>query len=231
MRTKYPKCKYIIGDVRDAAAIGSAVKGQDVVIHAAALKHVLFCAKNPIEAYKTNVIGTQNVIMACLEAGVQKAIYINTDKSIRPISTYGYTKALAYELWDMANKSKPIFSTVLLGNMIDSSGSVLEIYKRLLAEGVKELPLSHADGKRFFTNPEQFCEVLETILHVKEPCVLQPEMALIKIADIIDILGGTPKVTGLTIGEKICEDAYGDGEMVPVSREQVQDFLIESGVI
>ena len=100
MSRDFPQCRFVIGDIRDYDAISKSLVDQDIVIHLAALKHVSVCENNPEEAQKTNVLGTYNIMIACIKSTeIQKALYFNTDKSINPINVYGRSKLRASEIW------------------------------------------------------------------------------------------------------------------------------------
>ena len=128
---KDDRLKFFIGDVRDFHRLSKAVEGADFVFHTAALKHVPKIEYNPFEAIKTNVVGSQNVIEASLDANVDKVVYVGTDKAVSPLNTYGATKLLAEKLFVSANnyldkeKYKTKFFAVRYGNVLGSSGSVI----------------------------------------------------------------------------------------------------------
>jgi UDP-N-acetylglucosamine 4,6-dehydratase/5-epimerase len=118
MRQTYPSCHYIIGDVRDDWAVCSAIKGHDLVYHLASLKHVDVCERQPVEAIKTNIVGTMNVLQACQQYGIQM-INMSTDKAANPLNTYGRTKRLAEDL------VRGFALTLRSGNVVGSSGSLI----------------------------------------------------------------------------------------------------------
>jgi FlaA1/EpsC-like NDP-sugar epimerase len=126
-----------VGNVRDPDSLRSAVEGIDVVFHAAALKHVPACEYNPFEAVQTNVVGTQNVIQAALDAGVGGVIAISTDKAVDPANTMGATKLLAEKLITTANywAAETCFACVRFGNVLGSRGSIVPLIKRQIEAG------------------------------------------------------------------------------------------------
>ncbi len=136
---KDDRIRTLIGDIRDLERLKMAFEGVDFVFHAAALKHVSLCEYNPFDAVKTNVLGTQNVLSAALEANVEKVVVISTDKSVNPINVMGATKLLAERLTISANNytgnKKTVFSCVRFGNVIDSRGSVVPIFKKQIKNG------------------------------------------------------------------------------------------------
>jgi UDP-N-acetylglucosamine 4,6-dehydratase len=124
--------RFLVGDVRDKQRMIMACRGVDIVFHAAALKHVPLCEYNPIEAMKTNVMGTQNVVEACIEQNVERMIFISTDKAVEPVNTMGASKLLAEKLVVNANfykgNSRTVFSIVRFGNVMGSRGSVIPYF-------------------------------------------------------------------------------------------------------
>jgi UDP-N-acetylglucosamine 4,6-dehydratase len=129
---KYPMIRFFIGDVRDFDRLKTALKGIDIVIHAAAMKHVHIAEYNPMECIKTNVIGAENVIQACLDTAVTDVVALSTDKAAAPINLYGATKLASDKLFIAANNIKghnPIkFSVVRYGNVMGSNGSVIPFF-------------------------------------------------------------------------------------------------------
>lgn len=203
MRQKYPDCQYVVGDIRDADRVKDVVEDQDIVIHLAALKHVLICDENRGEAYKTNVIGTENVINA-IGHNVKKALYFNTDKAIRPISYYGQTKEIASNLWHHKNDKR--FYEFICGNVINSSGSVLQIYKEFCARGEECLPVSHPEVERYFITANQIREMIDYFLTHDDKNVIMTNPIRIRIEDMVHALGKKAKYHGLGKDEKIKED-------------------------
>ena len=148
---KYPALRYFIGDVRDAARVHRALEGIDYVVHAAALKQVPAAEYNPFECIKTNVLGAQNVIEACLDQKVQRVVALSTDKAAAPINLYGATKLCSDKLFVAANNIKGSrdvrFSAVRYGNVMGSRGSVVPFFLAQRASGV--LPITDPTMTRF----------------------------------------------------------------------------------
>ena len=140
----HPTLRFFIGDVRDADRLRTAMSGIDVVIHAAALKHVPAAEYNPWECIKTNVLGAQNVIDAALANGVQKVIALSTDKAANPINLYGASKLASDKLFVAANnvagRHPTRFAVVRYGNVVGSRGSVVPLFRKLVAAGAREIP-------------------------------------------------------------------------------------------
>ncbi len=167
MRMKYnnPKLKFIIGDVRDYNSIYNALKGVDYVFHAAALKQVPTCEFFPMEAIKTNVLGTENVLNACIENKVKKVIVLSTDKSVYPINTMGMTKALMEKIAISKSKeSDTIICRTRYGNIIGSRGSVVPIFLKQIEEG-KTLTITNPKMTRFMMSLK---EAIELVLYAFE---------------------------------------------------------------
>lgn len=130
MRKQYPDFRYYLGDVRDRQSIDVAMKGVDFVFHAAALKHVPSCEEYPLEALKTNALGSENVCAAATAAGVKVVIGLSTDKAVKPINAMGICKALMEKIICNQNRhqSDTVFACVRYGNVIGSRGSVLPLF-------------------------------------------------------------------------------------------------------
>ncbi|MFY0599359.1 MAG: polysaccharide biosynthesis protein [Cyclobacteriaceae bacterium] len=131
-----PKVKFVIGDVRDFDRLKEAMKDVDIVIHAAAMKHVDICEANPSECIKTNIHGTENVIKAAQDGGVKKLIFISTDKAVEPVSIYGDTKQVGEKLVLKANSIELKTAVVRLGNLIGSTGSIVDKLQKMDEQGL-----------------------------------------------------------------------------------------------
>lgn len=129
---KYPMLRFFIGDVRDLSRLKTALKGIDTVIHAAAMKHVPIAEYNPMECIKTNIMGAENLINACLDSNVENVVALSTDKAAAPINLYGATKLVSDKLFIAANNIKGKkdikFSVVRYGNVMGSNGSVIPFF-------------------------------------------------------------------------------------------------------
>lgn len=153
-----PCMRYFIGDVRDGARLKEAMHEVDYVIHAAALKHVPVAEYNPMECIKTNIDGAQNVIEAAIANNVDKVIALSTDKAANPINLYGATKLASDKLFVAANNMvgsrKTRFAVVRYGNVTGSRGSVIPFFKKLIAEGATDLPITDEKMTRFLITLE-----------------------------------------------------------------------------
>lgn len=207
-----PCMRYFIGDVRDAARLVYAMEGVDYVVHAAALKQVPAAEYNPMECIKTNVNGAQNVIDAALHAGVKKVIALSTDKAANPINLYGATKLCSDKLFTAANNfvgaKETRFSVVRYGNVVGSRGSVVPFFKRLVAEGAEELPVTDLRMTRFWLRLEDgITFVLKSFERMKGGEIFIPKIPSMRITDLAEAIApGLPvKVIGIRPGEKLHE--------------------------
>lgn len=163
MRKEFEKhssrLRFFIGDVRDQARLMRAFDGVDIVIHAAALKHVPIAEYNPMEAIKTNVHGAENIVNAAIDRGVSKVVALSTDKAVNPINLYGATKLVSDKLFISGNAyagaRKTVFSVVRYGNVVGSRGSVVPFFKSLLDAGATELPITDFRMTRFWITLDQ----------------------------------------------------------------------------
>jgi UDP-N-acetylglucosamine 4,6-dehydratase len=207
---KYPAIRYFLGDVRDGARLLQAFRGVDVVIHAAALKHVPAAEYNPFEFVKTNVLGAQNIIEAAIERGVKKVVALSTDKASNPINLYGATKLCSDKLFVAGNSYSGAggtqFSVVRYGNVIGSRGSVMPFFMNLKSTGV--LPITDERMTRFLITLDQgvdlVFEALETSIGGE---IFVPKIPSMKMTDVARAIAPECdiKVTGIRPGEKLHE--------------------------
>jgi len=209
------RLKLVIGDVRDRERVLESVRA-DYVYHAAALKIIPTCEENPAEAYKTNLLGTLNVKEACIGNDVRKAILVSTDKAVKPVNTYGMTKALAEKLWLAPPSSRPIFSTVRYGNVIGSRGSIVPLFKELIKQG-KPLPITDPSMSRFLLTLEQATGL---VFNATDKAiggeVFVPKCPACKITDLAEALAGKDypiQNIGIRPGEKIAEVLISEEEI------------------
>lgn len=214
-----PCMRYFIGDIRDLQRLEKAMNGVTHVVHAAALKHVPIAEYNPMECIKTNINGAQNVIDAALRTGVKKVIALSTDKASSPINLYGATKLASDKLFVAANNirgEKDIkFAAVRYGNVLCSRGSVIPYFKKLIAEGATELPITDPDMTRFWITLQEGVDfVLKNFERMQGGEIFIPKipsMTMEKMARAIfpDI---KQKVVGLRPGEKMHEAMCAEGD-------------------
>jgi UDP-N-acetylglucosamine 4,6-dehydratase (inverting) len=207
----YPALRYFIGDVRDKDRLRRAMEGIDYVVHAAALKQVPAAEYNPFEAIKTNVFGAQNVIEACLDAGVQRVVALSTDKAAAPINLYGATKLCSDKLFTAANNirgSRDIrFSVVRYGNVMGSRGSVIPFF--LARRGMGSLPITDPTMTRFnITLQDGVDMVLWSLENALGGEIFVPKIPSYRIVDVAEAIapGCEKPVVGIRAGEKIHEE-------------------------
>jgi UDP-N-acetylglucosamine 4,6-dehydratase len=207
-----PCMRYFIGDVRDGHRLIEAMDGVDIVIHAAALKHVPVAEYNPMECIKTNIDGAQNVIDAALKNEVEKVIALSTDKASSPINLYGATKLASDKLFVAANnmvgKRKTRFSVVRYGNVVGSRGSVVPFFKKLIDEGAKELPITDEDMTRFLITLEDGVQfVLDNFERMHGGEIFIPKIPSMKMTELAKAMAPDlpHKIIGIRPGEKMHE--------------------------
>jgi UDP-N-acetylglucosamine 4,6-dehydratase len=207
-----PALRLIIGDVRDADRLDQAMRGVDVVVHAAALKQLPVAEYNPMECIRTNVHGADNVINAALGHDVGMVIALSSDKAANPISLYGASKLAADKLFIAANDlragRRTRFSVVRHGNLAGSRGSVLPLFKHLLSRGDRELPVTDKRTTRFWLTPQQCVDfVLRGFRRMQGGEIFVPRTPSMRIVDLVESLAGDVSIreVGLRPGEKLHE--------------------------
>lgn len=204
------RLRFFIGDVRDRNRLYRAMNGVDIVIHAAALKHVPVCEYNPIEAVRTNISGAENIIDAAIDNSVEKVIALSTDKAVQPVNLYGSTKLVAEKLFIQANSyvgtRKTRFSCVRYGNVIGSNGSVIPLFKKQKEKG--ELTITDESMTRFWITLEQGVDLVRTCAaHMKGGEIFVPKIPSMRVVDLADVIApkAKKKIIGIRPGEKIDE--------------------------
>jgi len=223
--------RYLLGDVRDLDRMRRAFEGVHIVFHAAALKRIESTEYDPLEAIKTNVLGTQNVVTATLESPtIDRVVSISTDKAVNVTSTMGATKLLAERLvtWASFYRREPhkTLCSVRFGNVLDSRGSVIPLWREQIRDG-GPLSLTHPDMRRFFMSiPNAVQLVLKAAVHATGgeiyvlgmKSVLIRELAEVMIEELAPRYGRNPQdiqwvITGITAGEKLDEDLLAPNEV------------------
>jgi UDP-N-acetylglucosamine 4,6-dehydratase len=213
MRTSgfdHPSLRYFIGDVRDLQRLRRAMHGVDVVVHAAALKQVPACEYNPMEAIKTNILGSSNVIDAALDAGVQKVMALSTDKAVSPVNLYGTTKLAAEKLFVQSNAyaagTNTRFSCVRYGNVVGSRGSVVPLFIKQRLNG--KLTVTDLRMTRFWLTLEQGVRfVIRCTELMQGGEVFVPKIPSTRIVDLASVIAphAELEVIGIRPGEKLHE--------------------------
>jgi UDP-N-acetylglucosamine 4,6-dehydratase len=209
--------RYFIGDVRDAERLRRAMHGVDIVVHAAALKQVPACEYNPMEAIKTNIIGTSNVVEAALDAGVKKVMAISTDKAVNPVNLYGATKLAAEKLVVQSNSyaagTATRYSCTRYGNVIGSRGSVVQVFLAQRKSG--KITVTDEHMTRFWLTIEQGVHfVIRCIEQMHGGEVFVPKIPSTRTIDLAHAIAPNAEVEiiGIRPGEKLHEALISEDE-------------------
>jgi len=202
--------RFLLGDVRDADRVKWVCRNVDYVIHAGAMKQIPLCEYNPLEAIKTNINGSANVVQACLENNVKRAILVSTDKAFAPINLYGATKMAAERLFIAANSfNKTHFRLIRYGNVLASRGSVVEQFMKLKEQGIHEFPITHPDMTRFWFTLPQAAQAVLMILTAPDGSapIYIPKLPSMRITDLAKSIDPdcTFRIIGRRPGEKLHE--------------------------
>ena len=242
---KFPNVKFHIGDVKDKESILQVLNEYtpDVVIHTAALKHVPICEENPYESVKTNIIGHQNLI-DCVNLSrkqIETLMFISTDKACKPLNVYGMCKAISERLYvDFANKQNDI-KVVLCryGNVLESTGSVIPLFKDLLNGGATELPITDKRMTRFLLSLEDSVDLIDWALNHKKSHgnIVVPRLKSMKVTHLARELGKAYGINniklnyiGIRPGEKIHEEMLSLEESLR-SKTFEKYFMITDNII
>ncbi len=206
----HPSLRFFIGDIRDLERLKRAFQGVDIVVHAAALKQVPACEYNPFEAVKTNILGSQNVIDAALDAGVKKVLAISTDKAVNPVNLYGVTKLAAEKLFVQSNSYAGGRETRLActryGNVVGSRGSVVPVFLKQRASG--KLTVTDERMTRFWISLEQGVRfVIRCIENMRGGEVFVPKIPSMSVKDLAIAIAPEAEIsyTGIRPGERLHE--------------------------
>jgi UDP-N-acetylglucosamine 4,6-dehydratase len=211
------RLRFFIGDIRDRDRLRMAMRGVDIVIHAAALKQVPALEYNPAEAIKTNILGSQNIIEMAIDAGVHHVVALSTDKACQPVNLYGATKLCMEKLFQQGSAYSPAggtkFTVVRYGNVINSRGSVLPLFKQQASRGV--LRVTDERMTRFWITLDMAVDLVLDALHMGEGGeILVPELPAVRIVDLARAVAPAAKLilTGIRPGEKLDETLVGQDE-------------------
>lgn len=202
--------RYFIGDVRDRDRLTLAMRGVDIVIHAAALKQVPTAEYNPMECIRTNVDGAENVVRAAMDNNVERVIALSTDKAANPINLYGASKLASDKIFVAANNisSNTRFAVVRYGNVVGSRGSVIPFFQKLIDEGATFLPITDARMTRFWiTLPQGVNFVISSLEMMIGGEIFVPKIPSMKMVDLAKAMAPTldHKIVGIRPGEKLHE--------------------------
>lgn len=224
----HPALRFFLGDVRDYDRLVRAMRGVDVVVHAAAMKRIEACHYDPDEMIKSNVIGTMNAVNAAQDAGVEKYVYLSTDKAYQSVSAYGHSKALAEALVlahnNMTGESGTRYACTRYGNVFNSNGSVVPKWQALLKAG-KKLPVSNPECTRFFMWMHEAVDlVADTLREMKGGELRIPVLPAYRVGDLAEAMGGETYQTGLPSFEKLHESMGPDNSSDAAPRLTVDEL-------
>jgi UDP-N-acetylglucosamine 4,6-dehydratase/5-epimerase len=225
-----PRLRYLIGDTRDLHRLRRAVDGAHVIFHTAAMKHVYSCEYNPFEAVQTNIVGTQNVVDAAIDAGVERVMFASSDKAVNPTSTMGVSKLMAEKLISAADAFRgahpTVFTSARFGNVVGSRGSVIPLFADQIAAGG---PITVTDLRmtRFIMSIEHAVELMFDALAMakggevfvlKMPALRIEDLAVAMRASLAPLSGHRAedieiKEIGMRAGEKLSEELLTDEEL------------------
>jgi len=217
------KVKFFIGDVRDYDSLANAMVGVDYIFHAAALKQVPSCEFYPMEAVKTNVIGTENVLNAAVAAGVKRVVVLSTDKAVYPINAMGISKAMAEKLMvaksRLMSKDGPVICATRYGNVMASRGSVIPLFVDQL-KGGEAITVTDPNMTRFLMSLEDSVDlVLHAFEHAQQGDIFVQKAPASTVADLAQALkelfgrANAVKIIGTRHGEKLYESLISREEM------------------
>jgi len=206
----FDNLRYFVGDVRNRARLTRAMRGADVVIHAAAMKQVPACEYNPFEAVQTNILGAQHVVDAAIDTNVERVVALSTDKAVNPVNLYGATKLCQEKIIVQGNayasQSDTKLSCVRYGNVVGSRGSVVPLFRKQAAEG--RLTITDERMTRFWiTLPQAVDLVAYALEHMVGGEVFIPKIPSMRVTDLAEAMApGVPtEVVGIRAGEKLHE--------------------------
>ena len=236
---KNSKIRNFIGDVRDYLRLVKATRQADIVIHAAALKRIDLLEYNVEESIKTNIVGTLNIVNACLENEVEKAVFISSDKACSPVNTYGACKFISERIFSETNYSKgnikTIFTSVRYGNVAESTGSVIPLFISKI-NNHEAIPLTDPRMTRFIITPRQVSELIfNAIRYCHGGEIFVPKLSSLKMVDLIEILKkefqakNKIKIVGIRPGEKIHELMINESE-IPRTVKLKNFYIINSSI-
>lgn len=204
--------QFCLGDVRDAGRLELALRGIDTVVHAAALKQVPAAEYNPSECIHTNVLGAENVVYAAMRAGVEKVVTLSTDKAVNPVNLYGASKLASDKIFVAANihagNYGPRFSVIRYGNVLDSRGSVVPLFRRLAENGADHLPITDERMTRFWITLAQCVAVVCSCLKIMNGGeIFVAKIPSMKITELARAIAPSlpHKIVGIRPGEKLHE--------------------------
>jgi len=221
------RLRFLIGDVRDKDRLYRACNNVDIIVHTAALKRVEVCEYNPMEAHKTNVDGSENVVDAAIDNSVDKVLAISSDKAVHPINVYGVTKQHMEKIIIGGNiYGDTRFSCIRSGNFQVSKGNVIELWQDQLSQG-REITVTDIEMSRYWISLEEVARFIVMCLTIMEGGeIFIPKMTRIELKDVINTLNPEAriKIIGKRPGEKLTELLFNEGE---IPEEQEKYFVVK----
>jgi UDP-N-acetylglucosamine 4,6-dehydratase (inverting) len=225
------RLRFFIGDVRDVDRLKMAMRGCDIVVHAAALKHITVCEYNPIEAVKTNIEGAINIVKAALSEGVERVIALSTDKAVYPVNLYGATKMVMEKIIVQGNtyaaNQNIRFACTRYGNVVASSGSVIPLFKSQSSTG--KITITDERMTRFWITLEQGVEfVIKSLQRMQGGEIFVPKIPSMRIIDLAEAIApnAQKEIIGIRPGEKLHESLI-TAEEAKHAKEYEDYFVIE----
>jgi len=226
MRRQYPKCHYVLGDVRDRELISAAIAGHDTVIHAAAMKRIPECELQPGICHEVNVIGSEYVAEACRRHDVKQCIGISTDKACQPVTVYGASKLMMERIFQAQPTDSCKFKLVRYGNVLESRGSVIPLWRQQYANG-DPITLTDRRMTRFWMSPQDAVNVVMAALKIAPGQIFIPKVKALPIYDMARfVVGPEPSFSevGLRSVERLHEWLVSPDE---AAREFDDHFIID----
>ena len=226
----HPNVRLYLGDLRDRDSVRRKMEGMDIVLHTAALKHVILCEQSPRDAVQTNILGTQNVIDAALENDVERVLFTSSDKAVNPTSVMGTSKLMGERLMTAAHALRrnggPVFASTRFGNVLGSRGSVLPLFRRQIQQGGPVTLTDPAMSRFIMTLEEAVSLVMESVFLArggevfvtKMPVVRIQDVARVMVQELASVYGHAPadipiRVIGTKPGEKLYEELMNEEEV------------------
>lgn len=232
--SKYPCLRYFLGDVRDRDRLMRALTDVDIIIHAAALKHVPAAEYNPFEFIKTNVMGAQNIIESAIDKGVKQVVALSTDKASTPINLYGATKLCSDKLFVAGNSyaggQDTRFSVVRYGNVVGSRGSVIPFFMNIREKG--EIPITDERMTRFWITLDEGIDLVMLALRkMRGGEIFVPKIPSMRLMDLAKAIAPDCKtrITGIRPGEKLHESMIGEDD-APYTYDFGDHFAIQPAI-
>jgi len=219
LRLQYPNLKFIIGDIRDYFSVLKAVEGVDVILHCAAMKRIEVCEEHPIEAVKTNILGTENIVLAAKVKGIKRLLSISSDKGVEPVNVYGMTKAIQERIIISAG-----YNAVRYGNVFGSRGSVIPLFIEQAQKG-GPLTVTDPDMTRFILTTDQAIDLI--MLGLESPMeskIFVKKSPAARLGDIAEVFNTEIKIIGRMMGEKMHEMLISKEETTRI--QDVGDYFV-----